>query len=157
MQWFEEPGFQRGAFATLVGLALAGGPAEGTWEGLALGDSCLFHVRDDQLAEVFPIEDAEAFGSRPFLLASNPRLNDGFEAHSSNVSGTWKAGDRFYLMSDALAHWFVREHQAGNAPWRTLRQPRLARTDGFSEWVGELRSSRHIRNDDVTLLTVHID
>ncbi len=47
IQWYEEPGLQAGAFSTLLGLVLEDSK-EGQsrkWNAIAIGDTCLFHVR----------------------------------------------------------------------------------------------------------------
>src|SRR4051812_21505254 len=41
--WFVEARMRQGAFATLLGVRV---DAAGGWEAVAVGDSCLFHVRD---------------------------------------------------------------------------------------------------------------
>src|SRR5207244_4072399 len=66
VQWFEEPGLRKGAFATLLGLALATTtPSSGSWRAVSLGDSCLFQVRDGALLTAFPLQSASQFDSRP--------------------------------------------------------------------------------------------
>jgi hypothetical protein len=63
----------------------------------------------------------------------------------------WRAGDVLLLMTDALAHWFLTEAEAGRRPWETL----AARTDeDFAPWLDGLRQARQLRNDDVTLVSI---
>lgn len=155
LQWFEEPGFERGAFSTLLGLDLSGNARAGQWQGLAVGDSCLFQVRNDDLVHTFPIEEAALFGNRPFLIASNTRLNNHIDQHTFSSAGEWQSGDCFYLMTDALAHWFMRETEQSRMPWETLHA-QLAQPDQLEGWITSLRQGQHMRNDDVTLLVVEI-
>src|SRR5262245_55561935 len=53
LQWYEEPGIERGAYATIVALRLTDHYAthslEGDFDAWALGDSCLFNIRDDSV------------------------------------------------------------------------------------------------------------
>jgi len=71
--------------------------------------------------------------------------------------GDWRIGDRFYLMTDALAHWWLAEHEAGRAPWAALDRPGgRGRRRSFPDWVDDRRRRRHLRNDDVTLLRIEI-
>ncbi len=154
VQWFEEPGLEKGAFSTLLGLTLLDGESPGRWEATALGDSCLFQVRAGELVEALPIDDAEAFGSRPFLIASNPARNNGLLERVHYGAGEWQPGDRFYLMTDALAHWFVRECEAGEAPWDLLRA--ADSSEAFDAWTTMLKRDRQIRNDDITLLCLEV-
>ncbi len=51
IQWFEEPGLAKGAYATILAVEFRHG-AEGepsAWTASCLGDSCLFQVRDESL------------------------------------------------------------------------------------------------------------
>jgi hypothetical protein len=155
LQWFEEPGLQRGAFATLLGLHLAEYKGLCRWSALALGDSCLFQIRDSRLIAAFPLQHAEEFSSRPFLIASNPALNNGLAERVQHVKGDWQPGDRFYLVTDALAAWFLDEYETGSQPWVPLHE-NSTDPHSFEEWVGTLRSSKLMRNDDVTLLSIEM-
>src|SRR5581483_6124726 len=81
LPWYAEAKREQGAFATLLGLvfrrpatALGGG---GRWRALAVGDSCLFQVRQDQLVKSFPVNCSQEFGNRPALLCSRPRASAG--------------------------------------------------------------------------------
>jgi hypothetical protein len=157
VQWFEEPGLEAGAFAALVGLTLVDGVVrnEGDWRATALGDCCLFQVRAGALLASFPIERASDFGSRPLLLASRADGNHRLLAAQVTQQGAWRAGDRFYLMSDALAQWWLVEYGRGLAPWRALdRLCRPGASRSFGQWIEVRRKRRQLRNDDVALLRV---
>src|SRR5205823_15022454 len=60
--WYVAAKVNAGAFAALAGLTLDG---DGGWHALAVGDCCLFHVRDDALLRAFPIASAAEFDNRP--------------------------------------------------------------------------------------------
>ena len=64
--WFVEEGLARGAFATFLGIRLIGRSAE----AVAVGDSCLFLIRDDDLRRAFPLNDPAAFDNTPPLIGS---------------------------------------------------------------------------------------
>lgn len=160
LPWYAEEKARAGAFAALAGLTLAAGSPEGaggTWAALAVGDSCLFQVRDDALLVAFPCAEAAAFTSRPTLLSSNPASNVVAGEALAETDGSWRAGDRFYLLTDALACWFLATWEAGGRPWSDLDpfdEPEAAAD--FTAWIGNLRRSRALKNDDVTLLCVHV-
>lgn len=164
VQWFEEPGFERGAFATLMGLTLRKTESGAQWEGMAIGDSCIFQIRNDKLLGGFPLKKSEEFDSRPFLIASNPISNKGIADHLRKIRGKCRVGDQFFLMTDALAYWFWCEIEAGNSAWHTLseivHQPPApdgeSETTPFADWLQSLKDEKRIRNDDVTLLIVEI-
>jgi hypothetical protein len=159
IQWFEEPGLEAGAFAALLGLTLreAGEAGAGDWQALALGDSCLFQTRAGALVTGFPAVGSADFGSRPLLLGSRPARNARALDAIATAWGRWQVGDRFYLMTDALAHWWLREHEAGRAPWAQLDRPcGPRRSRSFPRWVETRRRRRELRNDDIALLRIEI-
>jgi hypothetical protein len=158
VQWYEEPGFEVGAFSTLLGLTLTGrsqGRA-GEWTAAAVGDSCLFQVRGSALLRKFPLEQSSDFNSRPVLLASNPAHNGQAVSVVKRSSGTFESGDVFYLMTDALARWALREDEEGKNPWIVLRDHATRAVPVFGAWIAALRKDRELRNDDVTLLRIDL-
>jgi hypothetical protein len=147
LPWYAVEQARRGAFAALVGLTLHG---DGRWSALAVGDCCVFHLREGELVAAHPLSDPSAFDNRPLLLGSRPAANSQLRGAGAIVSveGSWQAGDTFLLMSDALAATFLR-HYAGSI-CDTLGFEHSA--GGFRHWVNRLREARQLRNDDVSLL-----
>lgn len=158
VQWYEEPGFEEGAFSTLLGLTLteASKDRPGEWTACAVGDSCLFHVKGNALVKNFPVEQSADFNNRPVLLASNPGRNGQVGGAFRRESGTFESGDVFYLMTDALARWALRENEEGRNPWAVLRSYGTRDTKAFGAWVTALRKDRELRNDDVTVLRIDL-
>jgi hypothetical protein len=155
VQWFEEPGLERGAHATLLGVAFTTtGHEHGTWSAVALGDSCLFHVRDHALLVAFPVTTSAAFDSAPPLVPSRPVDVAKVVASASTADGEWQGGDCFYLATDAAAAWFLREHEAGHSPWKEIDSLHPEDHTAFATWVKERRGDRRLRNDDTTILRV---
>jgi hypothetical protein len=155
IQWYEEPGFQKGAFATLVGIALLGETF--AWTATAIGDACLFLVRRDHLYEAFPLRSCADFGNRPLLLCSRPGHNKKALEGVERVGGSLRVGDRFYLMTDALACWFLRQHEEELEPWRQLEAfGDGCRERAFKDWITDLRSAGLLRNDDVAMTRIQI-
>jgi len=156
LPWYAEEKAHQGAFAALVALELtcdgASTTLEGNWHAAAVGDSCLFHVREEEVLVRFPIASPESFDNRPFLLGSlgvnEPSLNEEY------ASGTWISGDFFYLMTDALACWFLKHIDAGGKP--SDIQGHISITESFSAWIESLRDQGLIRNDDCTMVRVSI-
>lgn len=158
VQWYEEPGFEEGAFSTLLGLTLTGAAQDrsGDWTAIAVGDSCLFQVRGTALVNKFPVEQSSDFNSRPVLLASNPARNDDAVSATRRMSGTFESGDTFYLMTDALARWSMKEDEDGKRPWVVLRDHATRDAPAFSAWIAALRKDRELRNDDVTVIRIDL-
>jgi hypothetical protein len=153
--WYLEPGLLQGAFATFLGLVVG----ETSWDALAVGDSCLFQVRGGQLRRAFPIERAADFSNAPWLVGS--RTSPGEVPHKEGAvgQGDCQSRDHFWLMTDALAQWFLIRVEEGGKPWLDL-EPLLnlpVEDDAhrsFAEWIEDLRTARQLRNDDVALLAV---
>jgi hypothetical protein len=161
LPWYAEEKARRGAFAALVALELsapeAAGGSEGYWQAAAVGDSCLFHMRGEKVLTRFPMNTAAAFNNRPFLLGSVEAEGECLADRISRQGGTWARGDVFYLMTDALACWFLQAIEGGGNPWDVLGD--LTHHEGttpFPEWVASLRRQGLIHNDDCTLLSIHI-
>jgi hypothetical protein len=146
LPWYAEAKRDAGAFATFVGLILTAG----RWHALAVGDACLFQVRRDRLLAAFPMGRSADFDNRPRLIGSRPPATAA-EAHAEE-GGDCEAGDRFLLMTDALAHWFLRRYEANGRPWEELNQGE----GDFSAWVEERRRRDGLRNDDVTVMMVDV-
>jgi hypothetical protein len=159
LPWFAEEKARQGSFAALLALEFsaenAGEAPGGCWHAAAVGDSCLFHIRGEDVLFRFPLTHAEAFDSRPYLLSS---IGADQEQIGETIStGTWRSGDFFYLMTDALSCWFLKHIDSGGSP--SILQADFASTNGmepFWAWVESLRDQGLIRNDDCTLIRVVI-
>jgi Stage II sporulation protein E (SpoIIE) len=149
--WYVEEKLQDGAFATFLGLtigeAAAGNPH--TWRAWAVGDSCLFLIHGDDLKLAFPVEKSAGFGTRPELIGSRQRS----PVTAASIDGTLASGDCLLLMTDALAQWFLAQHEAGHKPWQELL--RLT-SESFPAWVDLQRQKRRVKNDDMTLVAIQI-
>ena len=154
--WHGEAKARAGAFATLLGLTVAtktGNPRRLSWRAVAVGDSCLFVVRDDRLWLSFPLEDAAQFDNNPNLVCSNPDNAGQLWENVQRNDGECVSGDLFILASDALAYWFLGRNAEGEKPWRTLLELDAA---GWAAWVEEQRSAGLMRNDDTTLVIIEV-
>jgi hypothetical protein len=149
LPWYMQEKLKAGAAAAFVGITLY--PSDERWEAVAIGDCCLFQLRDKQLLTTFPVERSEDFGAIPILLHTDPAHRG--EIYTRATEGTFQAGDTFYLMSDALAAWFLRECEHGREPWNWLTD--LKGNDGIPEFtrrICSLRESGRLKNDDTTLV-----
>jgi hypothetical protein len=166
LPWYAARKAESGAFSSFLGLELLGNnpendsmwmkrlAAEVPWRAFAVGDSCLFQVRDDALINAFPLQHAEQFGNRPVLISSRPSpCDDGSEGYST-CQGQARWNDLFLLATDALAQWFLTESEKGTKPWEILMEN--VALEAFHRFLAELRQQRAIRNDDTTLLSISI-
>lgn len=157
IQWYEEPGLERGAFATLLGLSLTFKDKTGEWHAAALGDSCLFQIRSNQLIHTFPVTTSTHMNNRPYLISSNPTHNAAVHQHMKTMQGECRSGDRFLLMTDALADWCFHQHEAGRAPWSLWEFENTLPQSSFERQMALLRATHNLRNDDVTLIAIGLD
>ena len=163
LTWFAQEKAQKGAFSTLLGLHLEDKPTlsyDGVWNALGTGDTCVFQIRQDELIASFPIERPEQFNNRPALLSTNPLNNVALLEQPANleITGTWQSGDRFLIMTDALANWFLNQTSEGKKSWETdLSETAFIFPHQFENWLTELRNAKTIRNDDVTLLMIRVE
>jgi serine/threonine protein phosphatase PrpC len=164
LPWYAEEKLQMGAYASLLGLTVKQTKAQaktgGTWQALAVGDSCLFHVRQDSLLTAFPLERSDQFNNRPVLLPTKLAGSDEVIASFSRRQGEWEYGDIFYLMTDAMAAWLLRRYEVDGT--RLVCRSDLATAVLFARFVEEERKLLDadgrslLRNDDVTVVQVDL-
>jgi hypothetical protein len=122
------------------------------WKAEAVGDSCLFHVRDDRLLKSFPLEKPEQFSHNPVLVTTNPDHNRLVCERMQSKTGDCRAGDLFLLMTDALAKWFLQSCEKKEKPWRIFRE--FVDESKFKQFVIEQREAGRLENDDTTLMVI---
>jgi hypothetical protein len=158
LPWYAEMKISQGAFATFMGVAL-GTDRNGRsyWEATSVGDSCLFHTRGAKLLRSFPVSHSQEFGNSPSLIGSRTPPADICQ-RATQARGATAAGDRLWLMTDAMSQWFLQEHEAGRRPWEETEMllPVFETVPRFAQWIEGLRNARRLRNDDVTLLVVRL-
>ena len=141
--------------ATFLGLAIGAGPegSEGAtpWEAGAVGDVCLFHVREGHLVDSFPIARAADFSASPALFQSKAMrpMPSGVVRRGGIVPG-----DLLVVATDALAQSLLTEVEAGIPPdwgrfWDIDQE--LWRIE-----IEALRDRGAIVNDDCTLVLVRL-
>ena len=154
LPWYAEMKREQGAFATLLGVKVRPPAADrhATWRAVGVGDSCLIRVRRNGQMRSFPLRKSSDFGNQPTLVGSRdvPTMTP------EQASGSLLPGDRLYLMTDALAQWFMQKREGGGRPWEDAMTVLSAPEpdEAFAGWMNELRDREELRNDDVTLLAI---
>jgi hypothetical protein len=151
---FEEEKARQGSAATLVGMQFAVPPPHattGTWQCLALGDSCLFQMRQGQPVAALPLQRSADFNAHPPLLSTQRSITEQYIGKLVTYEGIWQTGDTFLLMTDAIAAWFLREGEQGTEPWEFLAALDERR---FAQFVHETQTRRLMRTDDVTVFMI---
>jgi hypothetical protein len=154
--YIEESKFAQGSFATLLGCELTDlAGARPTWHAAAVGDTVIFHVREGRLLTHFPKLVANDFGVHPDVVHTSPAHLDNMVEKLDFASGELAAGDLFFLATDAFAEWMVRNLQDDDQKlWDVLS--RLDHPLCFERLVNDQRDAGAMKNDDVTLLRVHL-
>lgn len=147
--WFADAAAARGAHAALLGITVTGlSGARPRLRALAVGDVCLLVVRAGRLIAALPVDDPDAFGSRPALVSS---LADGAPARHEIVAHEreLRAGDVLLVASDAMAAFLLRLGRAQPDAWDVLA--RLDRA-GLRRLVEQGLGAGLLERDDLTLV-----
>jgi hypothetical protein len=146
LPWYLEARASEGAQAAFLGLTWA---KDGTWEAIAAGDCCLFQRQGNRVRSIFPLARSEDFSAHPALWATNAGGEQN-RAATRRTSGYWSPGDNFYLMTDAIAFWCLREIEEKRDPWIWLDT--IGSEKDFRQRVEILRESGRLKGDDTTIL-----
>lgn len=153
LSWSKQAAFERGSFATLLGLQLAANGRE--VEVLAIGDSLACHLRNGTLLATFPYSTAEEFDARPALLSTLPSKNAFLvepDFFARNTARTWavEQGDVVLLVTDAVGQWLLRE--LASEPGSLPAVEALRTEADLTELVRRMRAEHRMRYDDSTVL-----
>ena len=114
LSWYAEIKAQQGAFATFLGLVVDQCGwlwSRRRWRAIAVGDGCLFQVRQGRLLRAFPMKRSKDFSNCPWLVGSRQPAK-ALVKKEVRAKGGWQPDDRLWLMTDALAKWFLGQHRA---------------------------------------------
>ncbi|MBS1957118.1 MAG: hypothetical protein JST89_23210 [Cyanobacteria bacterium SZAS-4] len=161
LPWYAEEKAELGAFAAMVGLTVFNDSKR--WTAMAVGDCCIFHIRNGACIKSFPIASAAAFSNFPLLLCSVAERNTNvFESKQIVSDGTWEAGDQFILMSDTVACWFLSQMEQGNTESLVAALDNAQSLDTFVSLINHARTTKgadgnvQMRDDDVTVTLVKV-
>lgn len=150
--WYVATKQQEGSFATVAGLELrrTAEPIGWGWRAAAVGDSCVFHVRDEVLLAAFPLTSPAAFGNRPALVPSSAAVPC---PEPDWLAGRALAGDLLVLATDAVSAQLL--HPPAFEP-ALLAIREAIRTRESAPLLGWLRTVQAATNDDVSLIGVRL-
>lgn len=160
LPWYAEEKLASGAFATIAGLTLIEEKKQWSWSVTALGDSCFFQIRDEQIMAATPLSKWEDFNYNPALLSTRQSSNEGILDQEKNENGQCKKGDLLYLMTDAISKWFLHRLSLQNDAISILE--RVCDKDAFVAFVDEARNDKDadghpmMPNDDVTWIRISL-
>ncbi|GAB4161499.1 MAG: hypothetical protein Tsb0033_19050 [Winogradskyella sp.] len=155
-KWFTKNAFNRkeSGLATFVGLRFFKKKNDWYWKADALGDSFLFFVPNK----------FKDFSKECIVLSSKqePIVFDNFPDYLSSLGNNHKGEKQFkekpltsgtfYLMTDALAEWFINEKNIAISKievWQNQKD--------FERFVDEERHNEKLGNDDSAILTIKVE
>jgi hypothetical protein len=149
LSWSKRAAFDRGSFATVLGISLHGNRVR----VFAVGDSIAVHVASSGTVATFPYTRGEEFDQRPLLFSTSSAANEGMldEATFDLFIANWRleSGGNLLLMTDALGQWLLRR-DADTASCTALLAVRTV--EELRSFVDRERSSGAMRRDDTTLV-----
>ncbi len=155
LSWYAEEKARAGSYAAFVGVQFDMNANHARWQAIALGDSCLIHLRNASIERALPLTNDEQFNSSPVLVPSLPSLQ--FAALSQMVidSGTVEDGDVFLLLSDAVAAWYLKCSKERDVACSEF-DARLAasRHDELTRLFHRERLAGKIKDDDIAALRI---
>jgi hypothetical protein len=161
LPWYAEEKLEKGAYAALAGLYLKKGRGKKNPFSIdAIGDCCIFHVRENQMLSSFPMVRSQEFHNAPALICSHEDARVDAQMEKFSRKGEWKDGDSFFLLTDAIACWALRREEEMQDLTNVLQN--IETQDDFCRLVDEERQSlledgrAAMKNDDVTLLCVTV-
>ncbi|NJM86328.1 MAG: protein phosphatase 2C domain-containing protein [Hydrococcus sp. RU_2_2] len=141
---------ERGTHATLAAIEFSAGKSV---KMSAVGDSCIFWFSEGKI-EMFPELNVEDFGISPDAICHLPETwqNLGQKVRTKEIK--FEQSCQFVICTDAIAFWLLQESQENNdfSAWKKIIN--LSDETAFNQLVEDLRDSKKIRNDDVTLVIV---
>jgi len=158
LAWHQKPKLRSGAFSTLLWVCLlpdagSGEPGAGRLRAFAVGDSCLFHVRQGELLRSFPVQRAAELEADPLVIGSVDLNRDQLlKFHSLDES--CRSGDLLVLCTDAVAAWALGLYESGQTPaWQAYWD---MTDEAWREEVTGLREQQQMRVDDATLALLRV-
>lgn len=145
MSWSAQAAFDRGSFATLLGLRF---DSEGV-SVLGIGDSLA--VLDDgaEIRTTFPYSEPEQFRANPLLLSTIHDRNAAILGGDFTTYWRLDRTSKLFCMTDAIGAWLLSD--------RSERMARLRALQTRAEFVALVEAARAdstMRRDDTTLLVI---
>ena len=160
LAWFQKAKLPMGAFSTLLWVRVL--PTEEDCPGqfgayrlhcCAIGDSCLFHVRNGELVRTFPIQKAAELEVDPIVLGSVDLRRDQLMEFVT-LDEVCYPDDLLVLCTDAIAQWVLQRIESGDPPawddyWNLTESQ-------WQEEIAQRRQRQEMRYDDATLLLLRV-
>jgi hypothetical protein len=153
MSWWQQAAFDRGSFATLLGVTCL--PEGGSVRITAFGDSLVAVLDGANLVCAIPYVEPTQFDQAPQLLSTNPFENRSLDdaSFAAAVSAPEVASHEslsLLLMTDAIGRWLLDRPDAE----RVTALLNIRDDEAFVEFVEKERADGQLRRDDTTLVVM---
>ena len=123
---------------------------------MIIGDSCLFHIRDNKILKCYLIDDPDEFDNSPeffFSRDASTMIPVRTFTEPEVVDGKYEIGDYFLLASDAISKFFLTQQREGK--WEDLWKNLLKNDRNWYDTLIETeRANKNLDDDDVAILIV---
>lgn len=151
MEWMQQAAFDRGSFATLVGIIWPAG--QSSLRAFAIGDSIVALVCDGIFADSYPLTNHLEFDQPPTLLSTSRLENSSFSDEA--MVGYWRTVEIepssqqiALLMTDALGRWLLEDPHSS----RLSRLLEIGEQAHFANFIEVERAEGRLKRDDSTLI-----
>lgn len=156
LSWSKQAAFERGSFASLIGVELL----EEQLTVTSFGDSIAILLDGDKFIDSFPYIISEDFNKHPELIATFFKYNTFFEKDIdlSKYQKNWCINnfDKPILicMTDAFGQWALRNKEKDSDKWDVICNIRTQ--EDLAILVENERLSKDMKIDDTTLIIVDL-
>ncbi|MCW5675377.1 MAG: hypothetical protein KIT15_12440 [Xanthobacteraceae bacterium] len=150
MEWMLQAAFDRGSFATLLGIATT--PDQRSIKVTAVGDSLCVVADSQQLVASIPLLDPSDFEKSPTLLSTSYAENqvwtdETLDDCKRDIDIAGLSDPKVLLMTDAIGKWLLEDRDD-----RLNVLLGLNSEEEFSQFVELERTEQRMRRDDSTLV-----
>jgi hypothetical protein len=156
LSWYAEEKARAGSFAAFVGVEVD--LEEQGWRAIALGDSCVFHCRDNALVKAMPLDNPKSFSSCPILTPSRTAMQSQATEAIVVATGELRNGDEIVMLSDAAAAWYLELVENKSTKVIETFVTLLNHTDRevLTRFFEGERLSKRLKDDDVAIIRIEV-
>lgn len=153
LPWMQQAAFDRGSFATLLGVILQS--SHTAIRALAIGDSILAIIDNGEVVRTLPYQRPEEFERAPQLLSTAVIENRQFD--DETLSKAWHDVSLkgliqpvLLLLTDAIGRWLLDDPSSQRVALLLALNSEVA----FSDFVIAEREQGRLRRDDTTMVVI---
>jgi len=145
------------AAATFIGFQLFAEDDKPSWKAMIIGDSCLFHVRENNF-DSYLLNKASNFDNYPSHFSSL-EISNKFDPKF--ITGDFQIGDKFLLVTDALAEWLITQREINKNGWDNVLDT-IIQIEKWKDFYSIIQEARKhdgvpLKDDDVALMIISLE